>query len=154
MRPIAIAALLSAFAAGATQAQRVVFVCEHGTVKSLVAEEYFNRLAQERGLGVRAISRGTRPDSLVPTPVAKGLAGDGFDISAFRPQHFTADDLLGGLLVVALDAPVEPVVAGALPVQRWDGLPSVTEQYPVASRAIAAKVRHLVDSLSAARRPR
>ena len=30
----------------------VVFVCEHGNVKSLIAREWFNRLAAERGLDV------------------------------------------------------------------------------------------------------
>ncbi|SRR6266404_3655563 len=37
----------------------VVFVCEHGSVKSLIAMEYFNRSVQERGLAYRAVARGT-----------------------------------------------------------------------------------------------
>ena len=44
----------------------VVFVCEHGSVKSLVAQEWFNRRAKERGLAVRAVSRGITPDASVP----------------------------------------------------------------------------------------
>lgn len=36
----------------------VVFVCEHGTAKSLIAREWFNRLAAQRGIAARAVSRG------------------------------------------------------------------------------------------------
>jgi hypothetical protein len=43
--------------------QRIVFVCEHGTVKSVVALEYFNQLARKKGIPFEAISRGTHPDS-------------------------------------------------------------------------------------------
>ena len=46
--------------------QTVVFVCEHGTVKSVLALAYFGQLARERHLPYRAISRGTAPDSAVP----------------------------------------------------------------------------------------
>jgi len=37
----------------------VVFVCEHGAAKSVVATAYFNKLAAERGLPFRATFRGT-----------------------------------------------------------------------------------------------
>jgi arsenate reductase (thioredoxin) len=41
----------------------VVFVCEHGAAKSVIATAYFNKLAAERGLRTRAIYRGVNPDS-------------------------------------------------------------------------------------------
>src|SRR5688572_249911 len=40
----------------------VLFVCEHGSAKSVVAAAHFNRIAADRGLPFRAISRGTAPD--------------------------------------------------------------------------------------------
>jgi hypothetical protein len=145
MRVLALVLLLGA---QQPKPKQVVFVCEHGTVKSVVAVEHFNRLAKERGLNVRAISRGTKPDSTVPGPVAAGLKGDGFDVSAFRARPFTREDLASSLMVVALDAPVESVVGAALPVVRWDGMPAVSENYGVARTAIVDKVKRLVDSLA------
>src|SRR5215468_10992232 len=41
----------------------VVFICEHGAAKSVIASEYFNKLAAERGLAVRAIARGAVPQA-------------------------------------------------------------------------------------------
>lgn len=46
-----------AAAAGEGSPQQVVFVCEHGNVKSLMAASYFNQLAAQRGLRWRAVSR-------------------------------------------------------------------------------------------------
>lgn len=127
---------------------RVVFVCEHGTVKSLVALEYFKHLARARGLQIDASSRGTNPDSLVPSLVRTGLEADGFDVSPFRPQRFTRADLGPGALVIALDADVESVVRNTTDVLRWDGLPSVMADYVGARNALVVRVERLVDSLA------
>ena len=68
---------------------RVVFVCEHGSVKSLIGMVYFNRSAQERGLPYRAVARGTVPEPTVPGPVREGLHAAGFDVreSIQMPEH-------------------------------------------------------------------
>ena len=50
----------------------VVFVCEHGSVKSLVAMEYFNRGAKARALAYRAVARGTAPEPKVLTNYTRG----------------------------------------------------------------------------------
>src|SRR5262249_61970728 len=55
-----------------TEPKTVVFVCEHGAAKSVVAAAYFNRLAAERGLSVRAVARGADPQ---PNPSARTTAG-------------------------------------------------------------------------------
>ena len=71
----------------------VVFVCEHGSAKSLVAASLFERMARERGVEARAISRGTAPDASVPPAVVEALRADGFDVAAFRPQALTGADV-------------------------------------------------------------
>jgi hypothetical protein len=49
---------------------RIVFVCEHGSVKSLVAAMYSNHRAQQQELAYRAVARGTAPEALVPRAVS------------------------------------------------------------------------------------
>src|SRR4051812_38969471 len=78
--------MTSAPPAMADQGATVVFVCLHGVVNSQMAAAYFNKAAQERGLPVRAVSRGI--DDLyrsVPVRVQDGLALDGLQ-PANRPQ--------------------------------------------------------------------
>ncbi len=49
----------------------VRFVCEHGTVKSVLAKVLFEQYAAEVGLKMQAVSRGTRADSTVTFPLRR-----------------------------------------------------------------------------------
>ena len=70
----------------ASDSQTVVFVCEHGTVKSVVALAYFRLLARERHLPIRAISRGTAP-WITPSNVSSMTATFGHDARTHRPSY-------------------------------------------------------------------
>ena len=56
--------LVGAVQTPSTSAPAVVFVCEHGAAKSVVATAYFNKLAAERNLPFRATFRGTVPRTI------------------------------------------------------------------------------------------
>ena len=51
----------------------VVFVCEHGAAKSVIATAYFNKLAAERGLPFRATFRGTSSAGRSVRPRRRGF---------------------------------------------------------------------------------
>ena len=139
-------------APSAKDSQTVVFVCEHGTVKSVVALAWFKRLSRERKLPFRAVSRGTAPDSALPTFMRSALARDGFDFAAFVPTRFTERDL-ESVLVVSFDQPgVAAIARGRVPSIAWDNLPSVSANYATGSDAIRLRVAALVDSLAHVRR--
>src|ERR1700741_319416 len=55
----------------------VVFVCEHGAAKSVIATAYFNKLAAERGLPDRATFRGTSPQAELSQRTVDALRADG-----------------------------------------------------------------------------
>jgi protein-tyrosine-phosphatase len=130
-------------------ADTVVFVCEHGSVKSLMAQEWFNRLARERGARLRAVSRGMAPDSSVPAAVADYLRGEGFDVSGFQPAALASGDLDGAVRVVALGADTSPVTAAAnVPVEGWNDIPPARGEYKRTSDAIRARVEALLSALS------
>jgi len=50
---------------------RVAFVCLHGSAKSVLASEYLNRVAGERGLDLRATASGREPDDAIPGNVVR-----------------------------------------------------------------------------------
>ena len=50
----------------AAKPETVVFVCEHGSAKSVIAAAHFNHLAAEKGLPYRAIARGCAPQKVRP----------------------------------------------------------------------------------------
>jgi hypothetical protein len=132
-------------------ANGVVFVCEHGSAKSLMAREWFNRLARERGLAWRASSRGLVPDPAVPAPIAQALRGDGFDVAGFTPLAVQPADF-AGTRVIAIG--FDPARLGAPPgasVDSWEGIPPASEGYAGARDALKARIEALLTALEASR---
>lgn len=130
---------------------RVVFACEHGTVKSVIAAYWFNRLAAERKAPFRAVSRGIAPDAAIPPGVAAGLAADGFDVAGFRPLPLVAADVTGAAQVVAIGADSPLLAASRAPVARWDDIPPASVDYAASRDAMRARMGLLLDAL--AKRP-
>ena len=57
----------------------IVFVCLHGVVNSQMAASYFNKVAKERGLPFKAVSRGIDMYWTIPVRIQDGLALDGLE---------------------------------------------------------------------------
>lgn len=126
----------------------VLFVCLHGSAKSLIAAEQFNRLAVERGLALRAASAATEPDEAVPPHVVTGLRGDGFDVSGYRPQRLTRDLAAPARMAVTFESDLGDYLPAGCPVERWT-VPAVSDGYALARGAIRECVERLVASLAA-----
>lgn len=126
----------------------VVFVCEHGSVKSLVAMEHFNRKAQARGLPYRAVARGIAPARTVPKAVQTGLHADGFETSGFAPRPLRASDVDRAVVVVSFDQDIIAIVAGRSRHLAWDNLPAVLTDYSRGRNAILARIDVLIDELA------
>jgi protein-tyrosine-phosphatase len=133
----------------------VVFVCEHGSVKSLIAREWFNKRAGERGVGLRAVSRGLMPETRVPPAIVDALRNDGFDVSAFEPRAFSTADASAALRVVGIGVDLSSSAArGKAPLETWEGIPPASESYLASRDALLARVEALLSALSAERHPR
>jgi hypothetical protein len=120
---------------GRTQAQTtpstIVFVCEHGSGKSVIAAAQFNRLASEKGLPYRAVSRGTKPGEAV-----SGLAAEGIDVTAWTPKAITDEDIRRATRVVSIatDLPAaKPFVTDKL--LDWNDVPPLDQNYKAARDA-------------------
>ena len=129
------------------QEQTIVFVCEHGSAKSVVAAAHFNRLAGERGLGLRAVSRGTDPDAEIGPAAEAGLRADGLVAGGRSPAKLTQADAAGAARVVTF-CELPRSYATAAPVERWDGVPPVSENYAKARDEIVGRTRRLLDGLA------
>lgn len=128
----------------------VVFVCEHGSAKSVIAAAHFNKLASDRKLNVRAISRGTNPDQEIAPKAAEGLQADGLAVAREKPKRLTRADASRGLRLVAFcELPQAFSKNGR--VEQWRDLPAVSEDYSKARDAIVKRVRHLLDELGSAK---
>jgi arsenate reductase (thioredoxin) len=126
---------------------QVLFVCEHGNVKSLMATSYFNQLAKTRGLPYRAVSRGVAPDSTtVPLAIVAGLQSEGFDVAAFHPVAVDAADVAASRRVILINSTLPenlPVAA----TERWTDVPAASVDYAAASAALKRHVESLIDDM-------
>ena len=128
--------------------QTIVFVCEHGSAKSVVAAAHFNRLAAERGLELRAVSRGTDPDAGIAPNAEAGLRADGLVVVERSPAKLTQEDAAGAARLVTFCELPEGCAAAAT-VERWDGVPPVSEDYEKARDEMVERIRRLLDGLEA-----
>ena len=133
----------------------VLFLCERGAAKSLIAATYFDELARQRGLRVRAVAAATEePYASVPGPVAAALREQGFAVDAFQPRRVGAMDVETATRVVTIDCRPETVPATRITVERWDDVPKVSQDLSGSMRSIREHVEKLIDELSKTTPPR
>ncbi len=126
-----------------THASVIVFVCEHGAAKSIIAAAYFNHLATEMGLDLRAVARGTNPDMQLSPQAVKGLSEDGLTPQESAPQQLMQTDIQSAQRIIAFcELPAEYQRQAA--IERWDGVPPISEDYKEARDAIIERLHHLM----------
>jgi len=144
---------LGAQQAAAPPQGTVLFVCEHGTVRSLLAKILFEQYAKEVGLNMLAVSRGTAVDSALPAFMVQGLKADHVSLGSWRPQTLGPSDLANASFVVSFDIPLAATATANVPRAQWDALPPVSQNYAAGRDAIKMRVHQLVDSLKRAKGP-
>lgn len=129
---------------------QILFVCEHGNVKSLMAASYFNRSAREQRLPFIAIARGTAPNATsVPPGIVNGLRADGIDVSAFHPAIVTGSDVASAQRVITIGVPLpaSAQIAGVSP-EHWDDIPPASVDFQASSKSLKAHVEQLIMQLN------
>ncbi len=130
-----------------TTTPTVLFVCLHGSAKSLIALEHFRRLAQQRGVDVQADGAGIEPDAEIPPRVVQGLLGEGIDVRGRRPRQVTRADLERASRVVTFGCELGALESSVLARDRWDDVPAVSEGYKPARDVIVGRLPGLLDEL-------
>ncbi|HEY0158638.1 MAG TPA: hypothetical protein VGF28_15245 [Thermoanaerobaculia bacterium] len=120
----------------------ILFLCQHGGAKSVIAASWFNRA----GLPFRAVAAAAEePYEAVPAVVVELLEREGFDVRTFQPRRVEAAEVETAERIVGIDCDV-PGVA----IDRWDDVPKVSED----PEGAAAAIRRHVDALVAELRER
>jgi arsenate reductase len=136
------------------ETRTVVFVCEHGSAKSIIAAAHFNRIAESKALPYRAISRGVHPDAEIPANIKAGLLEDGLDVSAWKPKLIANDDVGKAERVVTLqcELPKSNSIESSKLVE-WDGIPPVSDGFTKTRSAIVERIEELLKTLPGVKPP-
>jgi arsenate reductase len=131
----------------------VLMVCEHGSVKSVMAASLFNQGAAERHLPFRAIARGVNPDSAVPDPIATALGQEGVDVKDFVPVRVSSEDVSAASRVVAIGvAPTVLSPDAKISIETWNDVPAASENYGAARASLKQHVDALLTQLQQSRK--
>jgi arsenate reductase (thioredoxin) len=123
----------------------VVFICEHGAAKSVLAAALFNRTAQKQELPFRSVARGLHPESHVPPKIAAALRVDGFNLADYRPLPVSDAEIASASRVVTIG--VESAIASRrAAIETWNDVPSPSD-YPATRAALQRHIDALVASL-------
>jgi protein-tyrosine-phosphatase len=125
---------------------RIVFVCEHGAAKSVIATAYFNKIAAERGLPDRAIYRGANPQAELSVSALKGLKEDGLALPSDKPSPITNADVTAATHIFAIGCTLPAHAASSGKADSWDDVPE-DQGYAAQRDAIKRHVERLIDQL-------
>jgi arsenate reductase (thioredoxin) len=129
---------------------RILFVCVHNAGRSQMAEAFFNRLAQERGLDAMAESAGTAPGERVNPVVAQVMAEAGVSLEGHRPRPL-APGMVGAadrIITMGCGVEADGCPAGIYVTEDWQ-LPDPHGQPLEVVREIRDQVRQRVEVLVA-----
>jgi len=124
----------------------IIFVCEHGAAKSIIAAAYFNHLAEQANLDIRAIARGTDPDSELSSKTVAGLHVDGLTPTETIPQKLSLADVEDAQQIVTF-CKLPEEYQNQVPIEKWDDVPPVSENYEKARDTIVERLNHLLTRL-------
>jgi arsenate reductase (thioredoxin) len=127
------------------QKQKIVFVCEHGAAKSVIAADYFNKLAAERGLNYEAVCRATAPDSTLNPGTRAGLKADNIRQN-INPQKLALTDTVNTKRIIIF-TPIPNNFKPTTPIEDWSSTQNVDGTYQQRRDAIIKKINALLDSL-------
>jgi len=126
----------------------VLFVCVHNAGRSQMAEAFFNQLAKERGLDVRALSAGTAPGGRINPIAIEAMEELGIRMEGHHPKQLTPEMAGSAERVITMGCGVEADMcpAGTYISEDW-GLPDPHGQDIAAVRPVRDAIRTRVEAL-------
>jgi len=131
-------------------APSIVFVCEHGAAKSVIATAYFNKLAAERGLPYRATFRGTNPQDELSVRAVAGLKEDGIAVPSGKPAAISDGDIASATHIFAIGCTLPDKAQRSGKADDWSDVPDDKGYGPMRD-AIVRHVKELLDRLQTGR---
>lgn len=124
----------------------VVFVCEHGAAKNVIATAYFNKFAAERKLPFRATFRGTTPQEALSERAVAGLKADGVAIPSGSPAAIDSLDIEKASHIFAIGCTLPAAAKSSGKAKDWADVPD-DKGYEGQRDAIVRHVKELLDDL-------
>ena len=124
----------------------VIFICDHGAFKSVVAAAAFNKMAKEQGLPVNAVARGVDPGKEIAANALNGLKLDNIPNYTLVPQKLSNEELAKASYVVAL-CTLPKDYNRPLHFEDWNKIPLINGNYANFRDSVLPSIRLLINNL-------
>jgi arsenate reductase (thioredoxin) len=131
----------------------IVFVCEHGAAKSVIAAAWFNKLAAERGLRERATYRAASPQAELSVATLKGLREDGVALPTEKPAAISQGDVGSASHIFAIGCALPSHASSSGKAESWTDVPEVSDGYDASRDAIKRHVEQLIQQIQSRKKP-
>jgi arsenate reductase len=129
------------------QTNKIVFVCEHGSAKSVIAATYFNELAKKKNIPWVAVARGTNPDAQISPKTKNLLALENILDTTFVPQKISQKDVDAARQII-LFFPLPDSINAKDKTRDWLGVQALNDNFQKLKDDIVTRLIPLVDSLA------
>ena len=127
--------------------EQILFLCSHGAAKSVIAAAYCQQLAAAQGIQLRVTSAGTEPDPEIAPAVVELLRAEGIDVTGQRPHLVTHEELTTADRIISLGCDLSDLAPAGSTIERWDHVPSPSQDLQAARDRIRTHVERLVATL-------
>lgn len=146
MKTILLFAFVTLQTAIMAQEKKIIFVCEHGAAKSVIAASYFNKMAKERNLDYIAECRGTFPDSVVAPVIKDNLTREKVFDPNTKPRKLLISDTTNVERIILFTS-LPSDLKTDIKTENWSTIQNVDADYEKRRNAIVKKINELLDSL-------
>jgi protein-tyrosine-phosphatase len=127
----------------------VLFVCEHGAAKSVLAAELLQRKLDELDLPIQIHAAGIDPSDAIADSVVGLIPERAWELRTRRPRRVTQQDIETASITITFNLATAALPTAPAAVLAWDDVPPLSDD-PVAARAaIERHVEALVERLRA-----
>ena len=135
---------------------RVIFVCVGNSCRSQMAQGFYNHLASQRGLELKADSAGTQPEGEVSSGAIEVMAERGIDIARHTSDRVDPQQLLDYDYVIAMGCDDRDVCPATFQgeARDWgirDPKGESLDVFRTVRDEIENRVRRLLDEIATAR---
>jgi protein-tyrosine-phosphatase len=127
----------------------VLFVCEHGAAKSVLAAELLGERVAALGLPVTIRSAGVAPGARVSDRLFELFPERAWKLASESPSLVSVVDVEDASIVVTFNLGAEALPGSPRRRLLWDDVPPVSEDPVAAAAAIERHLEELVDALRA-----
>jgi protein-tyrosine-phosphatase len=129
--------------------ERIVFICQHGAAKSIMAAAYCRALAEKHNLNIEILAAGADPDAQIFPEVIELLRAEKLALVEQHPRQATPADLANASQVISMGCDLKKISpsTSSTNIEDWSDVPPPSKDLRLSFDRIRLRVQELIAHL-------